>query len=97
MKGILLNDDDDLLIEIPPTGGPGRMVVGDCRGQLIHTLLRANKGEFKHEPLLGAGATQLLGGTPSLLWCAETKDMLVSCLVDVVNVEFGTDNTIIVE
>jgi hypothetical protein len=49
MKGFMLDEDRDLLIE------NGEVVVGDVGGQNLEMLIVAEKGEIREAPLRGVG------------------------------------------
>jgi hypothetical protein len=73
MKGILLGDDDDLLVS------NGSLVIGEITQQNQRSLLLAQKGEIKEYPLVGVGINNFLDDedTTSLLTVAReqfTKD-----------------------
>lgn len=77
MKGILLAEDNDLLVE------GGSLTVGDNEAMIAEGVLRANRGEYKEAPLLGAEVIRLQNGEPTALWCATAKKMLQSAGVAV--------------
>ena len=62
MKGILIDDNGDLMIR------NGRLVVGDCDNDVAERIIRAWQGEFKEAPLLGGNIDKMLGGKVDPFW-----------------------------
>lgn len=54
----------------------GALMLGDVSGQVIEHVLRANRGEYKEHPLLGAEVVKRQKGVESRLWCARARDMI---------------------
>lgn len=56
-KGILLDENNDLLIQVR-RGTDGKiasgLVVGERKMQDVFLVLQSNQGEFKEDPILGA-------------------------------------------
>lgn len=74
MRGILINPEtEDLQI----TGKS--IVVGEATAQVAECVIRANRGEFKEYPLIGAEIDKLTNGITDPLWAASTRDMLNAC------------------
>lgn len=90
MKGILLNEDNDLLVE------NGCLTVGDNEAMLAECILLANRGEYKETPLLGAEVIRLQNGDVPALWCANAKKTLQAARLAVKRV-YIKDNTISIE
>jgi hypothetical protein len=72
MKGILIDDDGDLMIR------NGRLVIGDCEMDVVERVISAWPGEFKEAPVVGGGVRRLLNGGADPFWCGEVKRMLAS-------------------
>ena len=62
MKGILVDDNGDLMIS------GGRLVIGDNRAQVAQHLIGAFAGEYKHAPMLGGNARNMIAGQPDPFW-----------------------------
>ncbi len=90
MKGILLNTDNDLLVE------GGSLTIGDNEAMVAECVLRANRGEYKAAPLLGAEVIRLQNGDMPALWCANAKKMLQASGLAVKRV-YMEDNIISIE
>ena len=86
MKGILIDDDGNLVI----TGG--RVTVGDNRAQVAQHLLWSFTGEYKHAPLLGGNARNMINGTPDPFWAGSVKSQLRQCLIEAERVELVDGN-----
>jgi hypothetical protein len=56
MKGILLNDNDDLMI------ANGSLAVGDITIQSACLVLRMNQGELKEDPVIGVNLSRFIRG-----------------------------------
>ena len=86
MVGILIDPvGGDLLVE------SGAMQLGDNTGCVAEAVLRANRGEFKEYPLLGAEVVKVLGGEASLLWRQQAQQMLVAAGVPAERVMVDSD------
>ena len=86
MKGILINPDGgDLLIENKS------LVIGVATSQVAEHVIRANRGEFKEFPLIGAEIDKLKNGIKDTFWPARTRDMLNTCGVPVERVVVAGD------
>jgi hypothetical protein len=57
MKGIVLDENCDLLVQ------GGSMVIGDTRFQRANILIVSHRGEIKHAPVIGFGASNWLKRT----------------------------------
>ena len=90
MKGILIDDDGNLVI----TGG--HVTVGDNRAQCAEHLIGAFTGEYKHAPKLGGNARNMIAGTPDPFWAGSVKSQLRQCLLEAERIEV-TDEGIVVE
>lgn len=90
MKGILIDDDGNLVI----TGG--RVTVGDNRAQVAQHLLWSFTGEYKHAPKLGGNARNMIAGTSDPFWAGSVKSQLRQCLLEAERIEV-TDEGIVVE
>lgn len=78
MKGILIDTNTgDALIE------KGGIVVGDNTEQIAECVLKANRGEFKEYPLIGAEVIKMANGIRDPMWCANARKMLQACGVPV--------------
>jgi hypothetical protein len=76
MKGILLDEDCEVIIE------RGTMKIGDVDAQVAEHVITAFQGEFKEVPLLGGNAALMLNGTPNPFWAAEMKRQLGTQHID---------------
>ncbi len=56
-KDIMLDENQDLLIR------NGDFVISESDEQHIHTIMHANKGDFKQHPAIGVAITSLLNST----------------------------------
>lgn len=54
MEDILLDENNDLLIK------DGDFVVGDSQEQEVAAIIRANQGEYKNDPVIGAGLYRMI-------------------------------------
>ena len=90
MKGILVDDNGNLVI----TGG--HVTVDDNRAQVAQHLLWSFTGEYKHAPLLGGNARNMIAGTPDPFWAGSVKSQLRQCLLEAERIEV-TDEGIVVE
>jgi hypothetical protein len=90
MKGILIDDNGDLLIR------KRTLVVGDCDMDVSERLIRAWQGEFKEAPLLGGNVDKLQNGTVSPFWRGEMITQLRSQHVDVKHLDV-TENGVNLE
>lgn len=64
MKGILLNTDFELQVNLRTSDGliTGGLVIGDNTDQCAAVTLGMQQGELKEDPLLGAGLTHFIRG-----------------------------------
>ena len=90
MKGILVDDNGDLMIS------GGRLVIGDNRAQVAQHLIGAFAGEYKHAPMLGGNARNMIAGQPDPFWVGSVKSQLKQCLVEVERV-IVEDGEVVVE
>ena len=90
MKGILVDDNGDLVMS------GGHIAIGDNRAQCAQHLIGAFTGEYKHAPLLGGNARNMINGTPDPFWAGNLKSQLRQCLIEAERVEL-VDGEIIVE
>lgn len=68
MKGILLNNDFELLVNVRRLQNgliAGGLVVGNNEDQCAAIVLQMQPGELKEDPLLGAGLTKFVRGKVS--------------------------------
>lgn len=82
MHGILIDPETGDLQVIA-----GRLAVGDIAAQTAECVLRAVRGEFKEQPLLGAEVLKMLGGIENPMWKSDAKTMLQACGLSVERVE----------
>ena len=75
MKGILVDDNGDLIVSA------GTLVIGDNRAQVAQHLIGAFAGEYKHAPMLGGNARNMIAGQPDPFWVGSVKSQLKQCLV----------------
>ena len=90
MKGILVDDNGDLVMS------GGHIAIGDNRAQCAQHLIGAFTGEYKHAPLLGGNARNMISGTPDPFWAGSVKSQLRQCLIEAERIEV-TDEGIVVE
>lgn len=76
MKGILVDENGDLMVS------GGRLVIGDNRAQVAQHLIGAFAGEYKHAPMLGGNARNMIAGKPDPFWSGSVKSQLKQCLVE---------------
>lgn len=76
MKGILIDENGDLMVS------GGRLVIGDNRAQVAQHLIGAFAGEYKHAPMLGGNARNMIAGQPDPFWAGSVKSQLKQCLVE---------------
>ena len=92
MTGLLIDmQTGDLLIE------DGSLVVGETSHQVIEHALRAARGEYREQPMIGAEAAKMQGGITSRLWCVKAKQMCRAAGVEVSRITYDDDNTITVQ
>lgn len=87
MNGILLDENGQPLLS------GGRIEIGEANGQTIENIIRANRGEFKEEPLIGGEVVKMRNGLPAAMWCARLKKQIQAVGLRVKNVKM-TDNEI---
>lgn len=90
MKGILVDNNGNLIVS------GGHLLIGDNRAQCAQHLIGAFTGEYKHAPLLGGNARNMIAGTPDPFWAGSVKSQLRQCLIEAERVEL-VDGEIIVE
>lgn len=91
MIGLLVDvGTGDLMVE------RGGLVLGESSQQVIEHALRAFRGEYREQPLIGAEAAKQLHGVGSRLWCARAKQMCKACGVTLTQVSIEDEHTIIV-
>ena len=76
----------DLLVE------KGSLVLTEISSQVIEHVVRANRGEYRAQPLIGAEVVKLQHGTTSRLWCARAKKMCHAAGVNVRTVSVDGNN-----
>lgn len=76
----------DLLVE------NGSLVLSEISSQVIEHVVRANRGEYRTQPLVGAEVIKLQHGSTSRLWCARAKKMCQAAGVDVKHVSVNGNN-----
>lgn len=86
MKGILIDDDGNLVI----TGG--HVSIGDNRAQCAQHLIGAFTGEYKHAPMLGGNIKRMIAGTPDPFWIGNMKSQLKAALIEVERLEIVNGN-----
>jgi hypothetical protein len=89
MKGIILDHNGDFVLS------GGCIQVGDANGQIIESILRANRGEFKEAPVIGGEAIKMLGGQPDSMWCINVKKQIESMGVPVSRVRMNENEIVI--
>jgi hypothetical protein len=72
MKGILLDNDGDLMIR------NGSVVIGDVDAQITEHILQAYPGAYKEVPTIGAHLAGDLNGTFDPFLEGKIKEMLQS-------------------
>lgn len=77
------------------TGKDG-LVMGETSQQVIEHALRAFRGEYREQPLIGAEADKQRNSVGSRLWCVRAKQMCKACGVTVAQVSIEDNNTIVV-
>jgi hypothetical protein len=76
----------DLLVE------NGSLVLSEISSQVIEHVVRANRGEYRTQPLVGAEVIKLQHGSTSRLWCARAKKMCQAAGVEVKHVSVNGNN-----
>lgn len=76
----------DLLVE------NGSLVLSEISSQVIEHVVRANRGEYRTQPLVGAEVIKLQHGSTSRLWCARAKKMCQAVGVEVKHVSVNGNN-----
>lgn len=76
----------DLLVE------NGSLVLSEISSQVIEHVVRANRGEYRTQPLVGAEVIKLQHGSTSRLWCARAKKMCQAAGVEVKLVSVNGNN-----
>ncbi|MGN0235833.1 MAG: hypothetical protein ACI4BD_05945 [Paludibacteraceae bacterium] len=76
----------DLLVE------NGSLVLTEVSSQVIEHVVRANRGEYREHPLLGAEVMKMQHGSTSRLWCARAKQMCHAAGVNVSRVTIDGNN-----
>ncbi|MEG2276683.1 MAG: hypothetical protein RSA53_05540 [Odoribacter sp.] len=99
MKGILLDDQEELDILIKKNG-LGIIIsglrVGACEGEIAERVLRANRGEFKEVPLIGGEIDRMINGLSDVFYIGRLKDMLMAMRINTGKI-FKTDTGINIE
>ena len=72
------------------------LVMGETSHQVIEHALRAFRGEYREQPLIGAEADKQRNSVGSRLWCVRAKQMCKACGVSVSQVSIEDNNTIVV-
>lgn len=89
--------DGETVLTEPQTSFKGTLTIGDNSGQVAEFVLKANRGEFKEYPLLGAEVTRMLKGAAGLTWTSDAKDMLNACGLSVSYVKIKDNGEIVLE
>lgn len=76
----------DLLVE------NSSLVLSEISSQVIEHVVRANRGEYRTQPLVGAEVIKLQHGSTSRLWCARAKKMCQAAGVEVKHVSVNGNN-----
>jgi len=76
MKGMMLGDDGDLMLQLGGCGLLPAMTVGEVDGQIAEHVLRAYPGEFKEVATVGAHVGGMLCGSVDPFWRGSAKEML---------------------
>ena len=76
----------DLLVE------NGSLVLSEISSQVIEHVVRANRGEYRTQPLVDAEVIKLQHGSTSRLWCARAKKMCQAAGVEVKHVSVNGNN-----
>ncbi|MBQ9147681.1 MAG: hypothetical protein IJX68_08215 [Rikenellaceae bacterium] len=91
MTGIVVDaSTGDLMVD------RGELVMGETSQQVIEHALRAFRGEYREQPLIGAEADKQRNSVGSRLWCVRAKQMCKACGVTVAQVSIEDNNTIVV-
>lgn len=88
MKGILVDDNGDLVMS------GGHIAIGDNRAQCAQHLIGAFTGEYKHAPLLGGNARNMIAGTPDPFWAGSVKSQLRQCLLEAERIEVTNEGIV---
>jgi hypothetical protein len=81
MKGILVEDNGDIMIR------NGSMVIGECSADVAQRVIISWTGEFKHAPLLGGNAKQMIAGTVDPFWKGQLKAQLKAAKVNLTDLK----------
>ena len=86
MKGILTDNNNEIMFS-------GKdFLIGDIDGQTVEAIVTEHRGAFKEMPIMGFGATRVLGGNFNPNWKNEIKESLKKGLVTAKTVEFDNEN-----
>lgn len=72
MKGILINNDGDLMVR------NGSFVIGNCDSDVAERIIQSWQGEFKEAPLLGGNIDKMRHGIVDPFWRGNIKSQLQS-------------------
>ena len=70
MTGIQIGDDYDMVVK------DGSLLVGDTTAQNQAVIIASHKGEFKEQPSVGVGISDMLLDHDSLAWRQEIREQL---------------------
>lgn len=91
MIGLAIDTESgDLLVE------NGSLALTEISQQVIEHVIRANRGEYREHPLLGAEVVKMQHGSNARLWAVRAKKMCNAAGVNVQRVSV-TDNNIRIE
>lgn len=86
MQGILVDDNGDLMVR------NGSMAIGECSADVAQRVIISWTGEFKHAPLLGGNAKQMIAGTTDPFWRGQIKAQLKAAKVNVKTLKISDQN-----
>jgi hypothetical protein len=83
MQGILVDDNGDLMVR------NGSMAIGECSADVAQRVIISWTGEFKHAPLLGGNAKQMIAGKVDPFWKGHLKTQLRTAKVNTSNLKIN--------
>jgi hypothetical protein len=83
MRGILVDENGDLMVR------NGSMAIGECSADVAERVMVSWTGEFKHAPVLGGNAKQMIAGTVDPFRKGQLKAQLKAAKVNLSGLKIG--------